>query len=78
MNNKFFEEFSKLGQSAFNSFAEFGKEIEAQIKAVVENRLAAMNMVRRDEFEALKESLQKAHEEIQELKNKSKKKTKDE
>ena len=56
---KIFSELSKIAVEAMNTFSSFKKEIETIVKLKVEKMINKMNLVRRDEFETLKNIVQK-------------------
>ena len=51
---KIFSELSKIAAEAMNTFSSFKKEIETIVRLKVEKMINKMNLVRRDEFETLK------------------------
>ena len=56
-----------------STFSELKKEIETIVKLKVEKIINKMNLVRRDEFEALKDVVQSLIKSNKSLKNKTKK-----
>ena len=56
---KIFSELSKIAVEAMNTFSSFKKEIETIVRLKVEKMINKMNLVRRDEFETLKNIVQK-------------------
>ena len=56
---KIFSELSKIAAEAMNTFSSFKKEIETIARLKVEKMINKMNLVRRDEFETLKNIVQK-------------------
>ena len=70
---KILSELSKIVVEAMNSFSGLKKEIETIVRLRVEKAINKMNLVRRDEFEALKKVVQKLASESRGLKNKPKK-----
>ena len=70
---KIFTELSKIAVEAMSTFAELRKEIETIVKLKVEKIINKMNLVRRDEFEALKDVVQNLSKSNKGLKNKTKK-----
>ena len=70
---KIFSELSKIAVEAMNTFSSFKNEIETIVRLKVEKMINKMNLVRRDEFETLKNIVQKLASESKSLKNKSKK-----
>ena len=65
---KILSELSKMAVDAMNSFSGLKKEVETIVRIRVEKAINKMNLVKRDEFENLKEIVQK-------LANKNKAKT---
>ena len=56
---KIFSDLSKIAAEAMNTFSSFKKEIETIVRLKVEKMINKMNLVRRDEFETLKNIVQK-------------------
>jgi len=56
---KILSELSKIAVDAMSTFSGLKKEIEIIVKLKVEKAINKMNLVRRDEFEALKKVVQK-------------------
>ena len=56
---KIFSELSKIAAEAMNTISSFKKEIETIVRLKVEKMINKMNLVRRDEFETLKNIVQK-------------------
>ena len=69
---KIFSDLSKIVVDAMSTFSGLKKEIETIVKLRVEKAINKMNLVKRDEFEALKKVVQKLASESKNLKNKSK------
>tara|TARA_B100001123_G_C15051167_1_gene923664 strand:- start:52 stop:324 length:273 start_codon:yes stop_codon:yes gene_type:complete len=70
---KILSELSKIAVEAMSTFSDFKKEIETIAKLRVEKAINKMNLVRRDEFEALKKVVQKHASKKEVLKKKPKK-----
>ena len=70
---KIFSDLSKIVVDAMSTFSGLKKEIETIVRFRVEKAINKMNLVKRDEFEALKKIVQKLASESKSLKNKSKK-----
>ena len=70
---KILSDLSKIVVDAMSTFSGLKKEIETIVKLRVEKAINKMNLVKRDEFEALKKVVQKLASESKNLKNKSKK-----
>jgi BMFP domain-containing protein YqiC len=62
-NNRMFDEFAKLMTGAAGAAQGFKKEAESLVKGQAERFLSDMNVVTREEFEAVKAMAQKAREE---------------
>ena len=56
---KILSELSKIAVEAMSTFSSFKKEIETIVRLKVEKMINKMNLVRRDEFETLKNIVQK-------------------
>ena len=56
---KILSELSKIAVEAMSAFSSFKKEIETIVRLKVEKMINKMNLVRRDEFETLKNIVQK-------------------
>ena len=52
-NNRLFEDFARVAQGAAGALVGLRDELEARIKDQVDRVLSRMNMVRREEFEAV-------------------------
>ncbi len=70
---KILSELSKIVVDAMSAFSGLKKEIEIIVKLKVEKAINKMNLVRRDEFEALKKVVQKLASKRKNLGNKIKK-----
>lgn len=57
--SKLYSDLSKVFLNAMGTFSSFKKEIETIVKLRVEKIIKNMNLVKRDEFEALKKTVQK-------------------
>ena len=62
-----FDDMARLANGAVGALAGAGREIEAMIRAQIEKLLASMDLVRRDEFEAVKAMAAKARAEQERL-----------
>lgn len=62
-DNKFFDDLAKLGQSAAGTLHGVKGEIEAMIRARLENILRDMDMVSREEFEVVRDMVKAARAE---------------
>ena len=68
--NKFFNDLARLAGGASSTFANLRIEVESLIKQRLERLLADMDLVPRDEFEAVKMMASKARAEQEVLQNK--------
>lgn len=66
-NNRLFDEFSKLMTDAAGAAHGVRREVETMVRAQGERVLAGMDLVQREEFEAVKEMAAKARDENAEL-----------
>jgi BMFP domain-containing protein YqiC len=66
-NNRFFDELGKLMTDAAGAAQGAQREMESFMKAQGEKMLAGMDLVRRDEFEAVKAMAAKAREDSEAL-----------
>jgi len=66
-NNPFLDEFARLMTDAAGAAQGMRREFEALIKAQGERMLRTMDVVQREEFEAVKELAVKAREENEQL-----------
>ena len=73
--SKILSDLSKIAVDAMGTFAGIRKEIETIVKLRVNKAINKMNLVKRDEFEALKKTVQKIAVE-KKAKKKAKKKVK--
>lgn len=62
-NNRLFDEFAKLMTDAAGAAQGVRREVETMMKAQGERMLAGMDLVQREEFEAVKEMAAKARDE---------------
>jgi BMFP domain-containing protein YqiC len=60
--NRFFDDLAKVANGALGSIAGLGGEIEARLKDQAEKVLTRMDLVRREEFDAVKAMASKARE----------------
>ncbi len=66
--NRFFEDLAKLANGAAGTFAGVAREMESMAKNAAERFIGGLDMVSRDEFEAVKEMAAKARAETDALK----------
>lgn len=66
-NNRLFDEFAKLMTDAAGAAQGVRREVETMMKAQGEKLVAGMDLVQREEFEAVKEMAAKARDENAEL-----------
>lgn len=66
--NRFFEDLSKVATSAMGTMAGVGREIEDMVRRRARDMVGGMDLVERDEFEAVKATAAAAREEIEALK----------
>ena len=66
-DNRFFDDAAKLAGGAIGTLAGLRREVEALARQQVERLLARMDLVTRDEFEAVKEIAAKARAEQEDL-----------
>ncbi len=66
-DNRFFDDAAKLAGGAIGTLAGLRREIEALARQQVERLFARMDLVTRDEFEAVKEMAAKARTEQEDL-----------
>ena len=67
-NNRIFDEFAKLMTDAAGAAQGVRREVETMMRAQGERIVAGMDLVQREEFEAVKEMAAKARDENAELK----------
>jgi len=65
--NRVLDDMAKLANGAVGALAGAGREFEALIRAQIEKLLAGMDLVRRDEFDAVKAMAAKARAEQERL-----------
>ena len=70
--NRLFDDIAKVANSAVSTFAGLKGEIENMVQHRIENLMADMNMISRDEFEAVKAMIAKARSEQERLETKFK------
>jgi len=68
--NPFLDEFSKLTTAALGLAQTAGEEAKTAFRAQADKLAAEFDLIRRDEFEALKAELQALREEVETLKAK--------
>ena len=61
--NRVLDDMAKLANGAVGALAGAGRELEALVRAQIEKLLAGMDLVRRDEFDAVKAMAAKARAE---------------
>ena len=66
-NNRFFEDAARLAEGAMGSFVGLKREVETMVQAQLERLLAGMDLVRRDEFDAVSEMAANARAEQEKL-----------
>ena len=67
-HNPLFDDMAKMATGAASTFFDMKQEMESMVKAQCERVFSSPNMVRRDEFEAVKEMAAKARAENEALK----------
>jgi BMFP domain-containing protein YqiC len=65
--NRLFDDLARMANGAINTLSGVREEIENRLRERVERWLAEMDMVPREEFEAIKEVAQKARAEQEDL-----------
>jgi BMFP domain-containing protein YqiC len=65
--NRFFDDLAKVANGALGSLASFGSEMENRVRDQVERMLARMDVVRREEFDAVAAMAAKARAEQEAL-----------
>ena len=65
--NRLFDDFAKIAGGALNALTGLKTEVEAQIRQQMEHFLGTMNLVTRDEFEAVQAMAAKARDEQEAL-----------
>ena len=66
-DNRLFEDFTRMAGGAMSSFTAMREEMEARLREQVERMLSNMDLVRRDEFEAVQAMAEAARTENAEL-----------
>ncbi len=66
--NPFLDEFAKLSQAAMGLAQAAGEEAKTAFRAQADRMVAEMDLVRRDEFEALKAEISALRDEVAALK----------
>jgi BMFP domain-containing protein YqiC len=66
-DSRLFDDFSKMASGAAGMLLDVRREVEAAVMAQVEKLLARMNLVRREEFEIVRDMAAKAREEQEKL-----------
>jgi BMFP domain-containing protein YqiC len=66
-DNRFFDDAAKLASGVLGTLVGVRREIEQMARAQLERMLASMNLVARDEFEAVKAMAAKARSEQEDL-----------
>jgi BMFP domain-containing protein YqiC len=67
-DNRFFDDLSKLATSAAGTFAGMGREVETMMRERFERFLGGLDLVKRDEFDAVKEMAAQVRTENEALK----------
>jgi BMFP domain-containing protein YqiC len=65
--NRFFDDFARMAGGAMGAFAGIRQEIESRLKEQMERWLASMDLVTREEFEAVQAMAAKARAEQERL-----------
>jgi len=66
-DNRLLDDLARMANGALNTLSGFREEIETRVRERVERMLADMDMVPREEFDAVKAMAQKAREEQEDL-----------
>lgn len=66
-DSKLFDDFAKMASSAAGSVMDMKREVESMVQAKIDSWLAKSHMVTREEFEVVKEMVQKARAENEAL-----------
>ncbi len=66
--NRFFDDISKMATGAMGTLAGMGREMEASMKARFEEFIGGLDLVKREEFDAVKDMAAKARAENEDLK----------
>jgi BMFP domain-containing protein YqiC len=67
MDSRIFDDFARVAGGALNAFGTLRSEFEAQLRQQLERLLGQMDLVPREEFEAVKEMAANARREQAEL-----------
>jgi BMFP domain-containing protein YqiC len=65
--NRFFDDLARVAAGALGALSGVRSEVEARLREQLENLLAGMDLVSRDEFEAVKAMAAKARSEQEDL-----------
>lgn len=65
--NRFFDDFSRLATGAAGAMAGLGREVETLMRQQFERFIAGADLVRRDEFDAVKAMAERARSESEQL-----------
>jgi BMFP domain-containing protein YqiC len=66
--NKIFDDISRMANGAIGAVAGMGREVEAMVRQRVEKYIGGLDLVSRDEFDAIKAMAEKARTENDALK----------
>jgi BMFP domain-containing protein YqiC len=66
--NRIFDDISRIANGAIGAVAGMGREMEAAIRQRVEGYIGGLDLVKRDEFDAVKAMAEKARAENEALK----------
>ncbi len=66
--NKIFEDISKVATAAMGTMAGVGREVETMVRARVREMVGGLDLVEREEFEAVKAMAATARAEVEALK----------
>lgn len=66
--NRIFDDISRIANGAIGAVAGMGREMEAAIRQRVESYIGGLDLVKRDEFDAVKAMAEKARAENEALK----------
>ncbi len=66
--NKIFEDISKVATAAMGTMAGVGREVETMVRARVRDMVGGLDLVEREEFEAVKAMAATARAEVEALK----------
>lgn len=62
-DSRFFDEFAKLASGAAGTFTDVKREVEGMVMDKMEKIMARMNLVRREEFEVVRQMAEEARAE---------------